>query len=195
MNPVIRKLKEGDLRQKGRSEEVVVDVLKKPQLFRDLVAGITDTEPGVRMRASDAVEKITRSHPEYLHPYKSDFINVFTASRQKEVRWHLAQILPRLELTKKERQQVFEVLVSFLEDESRIVKTFAMQGLSDIAIIDRSYLPRVVKIVEKLMESGIPAIQSRGRRLLPKLTEARLNPLNTTPLRSVRTGRLRPPVD
>ncbi|MBI3617850.1 MAG: hypothetical protein HY210_06505 [Candidatus Omnitrophica bacterium] len=86
-----------------------------------------------------------------------------------------------MELTKKERQQVFDILVSFLDDDSRIVKTFAMQGLADIAEIDRSYLPRVVKIVEGLMASGIPAIQSRGKRLLPKLTEARPDPaLNRT---------------
>ncbi len=181
MNQVIRKLKKGDLRQKGKSEEVVEDVLKRPQLFRDLVAGITDEEPGVRMRAADAVEKITRSRPEYLQPYKSDFINVFAGSGQKEVRWHLAQILPRLELTKKERQQVFEILVSFLDDDSRIVKTFAMQGLADVAEMDRSYLPCVVKIVEGLMASGIPAIQSRGKKLLPRLTETRPNPaLNRT---------------
>jgi hypothetical protein len=175
MNQVIQKLKEGDLRQKGKSEEVVADVLKKPQLFGDLVAGVSDAEPGVRMRASDAVEKITRLHPEFLRPYKNDFINVFARSSQKEVRWHLAQILPRLELTQKERQQVFEILISFLDDDSRIVKTFAMQGLAEIAQTDHSYLPRVVRIIEGLMATGIPAIQSRGRKLLPKLTEERPN--------------------
>lgn len=181
MNSIVRKLKEGDLRQKGKSEEVVADVLKKPRLFRHVVAGILDAEPGVRMRASDAVEKITRLRPELLQPYKKDFLNVLVTIDQKEVRWHLAQILPRLELTKKERQQVFNVLVSFLDDDSRIVKTFAMQGLADIAETDRSYLPHVVKIVEGLMVSGIPAIQSRGRKLLPRLTEARPNPaLNRT---------------
>jgi hypothetical protein len=175
MNQAIQKLKEGDLRQKGKSEEVVADVLKKPQLFGDLVAGISDAEPGVRMRASDAVEKITRLHPEFLRPYKNNFINVFARSSQKEVRWHLAQILPRLELTPKERQQVFEILISFLDDNSRIVKTFAMQGLADIAQADHSYLPRAVRIVEGLMATGIPAIQSRGRKLLLKLTEERPN--------------------
>ena len=181
MNSIIRKLKEGDLHQKGKSEEVVSDVLKKPQLFRDVVAGILDGEPGVRMRASDAIEKITRVRPEFLQPYKKDFLNIFATIDQKEVRWHLAQILPRLKLTKKERQQVFEILVSFLDDGSRIVKTFAMQGLADIAEMDRLYLPSVAKIVEGLMASRIPAIQSRGKKLLPKLTETRPNPtLNRT---------------
>jgi len=175
MNSIVRKLRKGDLRQKGKSEEVVTDVLKKPQLFRHVVAGILDTEPGVRMRASDAVEKITRLRPGLLHPYKKDFLDVFATIDQKEVRWHLAQILPRLELTKKERQQVFDILVSFLDDDSRIVKTFAMQGLADIAEMDRSYLRRVVKIVKGLMASRIPAIQSRGKKLLPQLTEARPN--------------------
>ena len=86
---------------------------------------------------------------------------------QKEVRWHLAQIFPRLELTQQKRQQVFNLLVSFLDDDSRIVKTFAMQELADIAEMDRSY--RVIKIVEDLMASGIPAIQNRGKKLLPRL--------------------------
>ena len=93
MNSIVRKLRKGDLRQKGKSEEVVTDVLKKPQLFRHVVAGILDTEPGVRMRASDAVEKITRLRPGLLHPYKKDFLDVFAMIDQKEVRWHLAQIL------------------------------------------------------------------------------------------------------
>ena len=187
MNSIIRKLKAGDLRQKRKSEEVVADVLKKPQLFRQVVAGIAYTDPGVRMRASDAIEKITRFRPELLQPYKKNFLSVFATIDQKEVRWHLAQILPRLELTRKERQQVFDILISFLDDNSRIVKTFAMQGLADIAEMDHSYLPRVVKIVENLMASGIPAIQSRGKKLLPKLTKAQPNPaLNRTRQKQVR---------
>ena len=187
MNSIIRKLKAGDLRQKRKSEEVVADVLKKPQLFRQVVAGIAYTDPGVRMRASDAIEKITRFRPELLQPYKKNFLSVFATIDQKEVRWHLAQILPRLELTRKERQQVFDILISFLDDNSRIVKTFAMQGLADITEMDHSYLPRVVKIVENLMASGIPAIQSRGKKLLPKLTKAQPNPaLNRTRQKQVR---------
>lgn len=181
MNPVIRKLKDGDLRQKGKSEEVVADVLKHPQLFGDVVAGLLDTEPGVRMRAADAVEKITRRHPELLQPYKQDCLTVFTGIDQKEVRWHLAQILPRLRLTTKERQRVFEILESFLDDDSRIVKTFAMQGLADLAAMDHVYQPRVRQIVEALMASGIPALQSRGKKLLPTLTGERPRvPLNRT---------------
>ena len=40
MNLGSQKLKDGDLRQKGKSEEVVADVFKKPQLFGDVIAGI-----------------------------------------------------------------------------------------------------------------------------------------------------------
>jgi len=188
MISIIRKLKEGDLRQKGKSEEVVADVLKKPQLFRQVVAGIGETEPGLRMRASDAVEKITRMRPELLQPYKNDFLTIFARINQKEVRWHLAQILPRLELTKRERQKIFDILLSFLDDDSRIVKTFAMQGLADIAEIDRSYLPRVVSIVKRLMASGIPAIQSRGKKLLPMLTGVQPKPALNRKHRMRRAG-------
>ncbi len=55
MNSIVRKLKDGDLHQKGKSEEVVADVLKKPPLFRQMVAGIVDTEPGVRIQPTTAL--------------------------------------------------------------------------------------------------------------------------------------------
>ncbi len=55
MNSIIRKLKDGDLRQKGKSEEVVADVLKKPPLFRQVVARIVDSDPGVRIQPMTAL--------------------------------------------------------------------------------------------------------------------------------------------
>ncbi len=169
MHSVLRKLVSGDLRQKGKSEAVVAEVLKKPVLFGALMDGLRESDPALRMRVADAVEKISRTRPDLLQPYKRDFILNIAETEQKEVRWHLAQLLPRLLLTARERAQVFGRLVEWLDDESRIVKTFAMQGLADLAAQDRSYQPRVLAIVRDLMASGIPAVQSRGKKLLPGL--------------------------
>jgi hypothetical protein len=173
MNPIVRKLREGDLRQTGRSEEVVAEVLEDRRLFPLVVAAIADPEPGTRVRAADAVEKITRSRPELLRPWKKDFLKLLAAVEQKEVRWHLAQIVPRLALTGKERRQAFERLVAFLDDDSRIVQAFALQGLADIAAIDPSYRPRAARIVERLAASGIAAVRARARKLLPGLKGTR----------------------
>ena len=169
MNQIIEKLQGGDLRSKGRSDEVVKEVFDNPRLFGLVVDGMIYDDPVVRMRASDAVEKITRKRPEYLVPHKSRLITMVSQIDQQEVRWHMALILPRLQLTEQEREKVFEILLSYLDDKSKIVKTFAMQGLADIAEQDRTYLTRVVGLMEELIETGSPAMKSRGKKLLAHL--------------------------
>jgi hypothetical protein len=57
----------------------------------------------------------------------------------------------------------------YLKDKSKIVVTFAMQALSDLAIKEADVSTRVIRAIEKLTQSGSPAIQSRGKKLLPKL--------------------------
>jgi HEAT repeat protein len=52
---------------------------------------------------------------------------------QKEVRWHVAQLLPRLALTPRQQTQAVALLRGLLDDGSRIVRTFAMQALADLA--------------------------------------------------------------
>jgi hypothetical protein len=169
MHPLLRKLRVGDLRQKGRSETVVAAVLRKPALFGALVDGLREENPALRMRAADAIEKISRSRPDLLASRKRDFLASAATTTQKEVRWHLAQMLPRLPLTASERRRVFEQFISWLDDDSRIVKTFAMQGLVDLAVQDGRYRPRVLAIVRKLVTSGFPSVRSRAKMLLPRL--------------------------
>jgi hypothetical protein len=172
MDQITKLLREGDLRTKGRSEDVVELALKRPELFKDVVTAVLDEDPGVRMRAADAVEKITRFKPEWLQPHKKLFIKTIARIDQQEVRWHVAQILPRFELTGPERRTVVSLMRSYLTDESRLVKTFAMQALAEIAMQDNQYLSEVAKIIEKLMENGSPAMKARGKKLMGMLKRA-----------------------
>ena len=94
MNKIQKLLNTGDLRTIGKSEDVVKLVLSNPPLFRDVVNAILSDTPGIRMRASDAAEKITQIHPEWLNPYKKLFLDTISKISQQEVRWHTAQMLP-----------------------------------------------------------------------------------------------------
>lgn len=170
MTGILQKLGGGDRRSIGRSEEVVAEILEDPSLFSDLFEGMLHDDPIVRMRAADAVEKITASHPEYLRPYKRRLLNEVADIPQQEVRWHVAQLLPRLELDATERKAIYAILLSYLEDDSRIVKTFSMQALADLAELDASYRPSVIAVLEEQTASGSPAMQSRGQKLLKKLS-------------------------
>lgn len=169
MNRIEKLLSIGDLRTAGKSEEVVAMVTKNPKLFGDVVNAILVDSPAARMRASDAVEKISRDYPEWLKPYKKQFLSKIAKIDQKEVRWHTAQILPRLNLTKNERKKVFELMLTYLEDDSRIVKTFAMQALTDLAVQENSYVDKVRDLVHCLMKNGAPSMKSRGKKLLVTL--------------------------
>lgn len=172
MNKIEKLLSVGDMRTTGKSGEVVQLVMANPKMFEDVVNAMLTEDPGIRMRASDAAEKITRTHPEWLYPYKKLFLDKISKIHQQEVRWHTAQLLPRFNLTKNERRRVFNILLAFLEDKSRIVKTFTMQALADLAVQDRAYLNRVKRLLNRLIQEGSPAMKTRGKKLLLILEKA-----------------------
>ncbi len=166
---ILKKLAGGDRRSIGRVSEVVADVLSDPTLFETVFYGMLDDNPVIRMRSADAVEKITTRRPEYLQPYKTKLIQRVAKIEQQEVRWHVAQMAPRLKLSQEERTVVVEILLDYLNDQSKIVKTFSMQALADLAEQDASLLSQVVPLLEELTRTGSPAMRSRGRKLLEKL--------------------------
>jgi hypothetical protein len=166
---ILDKLENGDRRSIGRVDEVVADVLADPDLFDTLFRGILASDPLVRMRAADAVEKISADHPERLRPYKRTLIEQVAGIEQQEVRWHVAQMLPRLDWSQEEQAVIVEILLGYLDDESKIVKTFTMQALADFAARDANLRPRVVGLLRELTATGSPAMKSRGRKLLARL--------------------------
>lgn len=166
MTEILERLKGGDRRSIGRVGEVVDAVLTDPGLFDTLFQGMLHDDPLVRMRAADAVEKITARHPEYLQPYKEVLIREVARSNQQEVRWHVAQMIPRLTLSRAEARTVLEILREYLEDKSKIVKTCAMQAMADLARQDETLRPEVLPLLEELTRTGSPAMKSRGAKLL-----------------------------
>jgi hypothetical protein len=162
----------GDRRSTGRADEVASAVLADPPRLAEAMECIHSADPVVSMRAADAVEKATRARPDLLIPFKADLLRIMHHTRQQEVQWHAAQILSRLPLSGAERKRVVYLLDAYLAAESRIVRTFAMQALADLAIQDASLRAGVIRRIKKATASGSPAMKSRGRQLLAKLTRA-----------------------
>jgi hypothetical protein len=171
MTKILSRLRGGDRRSIGNVDEVVAAVQKKPDLFKDLVGGLFDEDPVVRMRTADAMEKLSLENPQLLCPYKAELIGLARRTQQQELRWHAAQMIPRLKLTAKEEATVTEIFFDYLNDRSKIVVTFAMQALSDLALKKGAASDRVIRAVEKLTRTGSPAIQSRGKKLIEKLNK------------------------
>ncbi len=171
MGRILQKLKGGDLRSIGRAEEVVQDILNNPVLFAEVFEGMLDDDPLVRMRSADALEKVSSKHPEYLQPFKNRLIREVSPVRQQEVRWHVAQMFSYLEADKAERDEIIRILLSYLDtDKSKIVKVCSMQALSELAQKDEAIRPKVVRKLEEIVEAGSPAMISRAKKLLAKLS-------------------------
>ena len=166
---ILTLLEGGDRRSIGRSDQAAAIVSSDPALFPDLLAGLWSADPLVRMRAADATEKITRKNRELLHPYKKKLLILLTESQQQELRWHLAVVIPRLMLSAKERRDAITSLNGYLEDRSSIVRTFALQGLADLAHDDPGVRPEVIEILREAARNGTPAMKARSRKLLFRL--------------------------
>ena len=57
------------------------------------------------------------------------------------------------------------------DDKSKIVKTFAMQALADLAEEEPDLRAQFVELLEEWLQTGSPATQSRGRKLLQRLKQ------------------------
>jgi hypothetical protein len=168
-HPLLARLKGGDRRSIGRSDEVAAMVLHKPELFDVLVRGMLHDDAIVRMRAADAAEKVSAKRPELLVAHRRTLLEEIAVSRQQEVRWHVAQMIPRLPLTPEERTHALDRLRLYLEDRSSIVKTSAMDAMAQLASSDAVLRPRILGLIRELVTTGTPAMKARGRRLLASL--------------------------
>jgi len=166
---VLDRLAGGDRRSIGDADAVARLVATSPRLFDALIHGLWHTDPMVSMRAADAAEKITRRAPELLQPYKKELLGLLSEATQQELRWHLAVMIPRLSLNGKELRRAGGILCSYLVDRSSIVRTFALQGLADLARQEPSMRPAVVELLREAVRGGSPAMKARSRRLLSSL--------------------------
>src|ERR1700723_1565111 len=169
MHAILKKLSGGDRRSIGIAADVLVRPAQSSGLLKVLIGALTSPDEVLRMRSADAVEKITMQRPELLQPFKKNLLSLAATTPPKEAPWHLAILIPRLELTSTERAVSVEILFDYLRDKSSIVKTFAMQSLADLASTDQRLKSQIRPLLEELTQIGTPAMRARGRKILRKL--------------------------
>ncbi len=169
----------GDRRSLGRSGEVLRLMSTNPGSFGVLLKCLCDRNDVIRMRAADVIEKLSRNESHQLDSHKAELLVQFSKSRQQEVRWHLAVVLPRLRLSKRECVLVANTLQNYLEDRSSIVKASAMQGLADLTRQCVFLRPKAIRLIRASTIAGTAAMKARGRRLLKELVYAPTADANT----------------
>jgi hypothetical protein len=159
-------LNAGSLRNAGNEEEIF-GLIRTQKDFDELFRFLFHVERKVVMHAADVIEKISSHHPEYLQQHRRELINLLGTAVHKELKWHLAQLIGRLKLSDADIQACWTILEKWAVDqqESRIVRVFAIQTLYDICQTRVSYKPAFQRLIDRVSIENIPSIRSRIRKL------------------------------
>ena len=92
----------GGNKRKINYQPVIETVLNDHARASELFECIKDQDEYVRMRASDALEKVCRFDSSIVQPLKTRVLNEMSLIDQPSVQWHYAQIVDRLQLNPQE---------------------------------------------------------------------------------------------
>lgn len=159
-------LKGGDLRSIGKVDQVVAQIRDQADLD-ELFNGLFSDDRKVVMRTADAIEKVTLKHPVYLRKHKEEIIAICNRANAIELKWHLAQLLPRLDLTAREAEKCWQILSTWAIDrnESRIVRVNSVQGLFELSERMKKGRSDFDNLMDRIEKEKIPSINARIRKL------------------------------
>ncbi|MEQ1877350.1 MAG: hypothetical protein ABL958_11960 [Bdellovibrionia bacterium] len=135
----------------------------------ELIQLLHSEDPHIRMRAFDAVEKLSRLDRRILQPFAHEIFNLGDHYHQREVLWHWCQIIPRLDLTDSEVDYAFWKMNSLRGSDSKIVWTFALQGMFDLVNQRPDFLESVNEALSEDLKRGSGAVKARCRKLIEQL--------------------------
>ena len=156
----------GDLRSISGSNEVVM-LIHNQEDFDILFSYLYSSNRLIVMRAADSIEKISRQHSIFLDKYKTNLLELITNAADKELKWHLAQIVSKLNLNGNERNKIFEILKKWTQDknESKIVRVNSIQTLSEISCNSELLSKSLDKILNTIEKENISSINARIKKL------------------------------
>ncbi|HET9057232.1 MAG TPA: hypothetical protein VFN30_10335 [Chitinophagaceae bacterium] len=166
MNHFDEILSVGDLRSIGQSNKVV-SLINNQNNFDELFQQLFHQDRKVVMRAADAIEKITLKNPVYLKKHKDKILLLCNKAKDKELKWHLALIIPRLSLNKKEFGWAWQILTNWVKDkkESRIVRVNSLQALFVLLPQNKELMQDFNLTIEEIANENIPSLNARIKKL------------------------------
>ena len=155
-----------DRRSLGRSQEVI-DLVQNQESFDVLFGLLLHHERTLVMRAADAIEKITTVHKEFLAPHKLQLLSLLKSALDRELKWHIALLVPRLTLNSEELKNVWAILTYWAQNpnESKIARVNSLQGLFELSNEYPPLKPNFEKTVALLEHVPIPSIQARIKKI------------------------------
>ena len=170
MDKLVQLLSGGDLRSLGNSNSLISAVQNQTD-FDELFALLFHFDRIIVMRAADVIEKITATRPELLAKHKASIFDLSHQVNNKELKWHLALLFPRLSLDHQEMSPAWEMLRAWAKDltNSRIVRVNSLQGLFELLKSDSKRKEDFLHLLEELQKENIPSLNARIKKLRNKV--------------------------
>lgn len=167
MNHFVQLLSGGDLNSMGRSNEAVSEV-RNGDDFEELFKCMSYPDKVVRIRAGDAIEKITFKYPTYLLEHKAGLMDLCCRALDKELKWNLALLVSRLHLTDNEKEVVWQRLSGWALDdkENELTRSNSIQSLHEIAEGDNFYQKDFESIADQIKKENISFLNTQINTLL-----------------------------
>ena len=159
-------LEGGDLRSIGDVKNLI-PLIQNQTDFDKLFKYLHSGDRLVMMRTADAIDKITMNKPEFLSKHKKDLVHFLTTAIDKEFKWHMALLIPRLILSAEELEETWDKLSIWAKDkeESKIVRVNSLQSLFNLARQHTEYKGEFQLISEQIKSENIPSITARLKKL------------------------------
>jgi len=159
-------LKGNDLRSIGNNKEII-ELIHSQKDFDKLFSYLYNEDRAGRMKVIDIIEKITATESKYLIKHRKEIISFAENSTNIEFKWHLAQLLSRLDYSKKELKIVWKKLKHWVMDtnESKIVRVNSLQSLYDLKNNNPNLELEFINIVRNLIKENVASINSRIKKL------------------------------
>ncbi len=152
----------GDQRSIGLSN-LVVSQIHNQHDFDELFMLIDNNARMLAMRAADAVEKASAGHPQYLASHREKIFSLSINAVNKELKWHLALLLPRLKPEGKDFKNAWHILSSWAREKanSKIVRVNALQGLYELVTQNSSVIAEFKTLILDLEKENLPSMNAR----------------------------------
>ena len=151
-----------------RNADIVIDAAsRQPERLEELVQCVFSADEIIRMRASDALEKVCRAHPGLLQRFVPRLLGEMSRIEQPSVQWHLAQILTEVRLDEREQAEAIAILEHNLDTSGDwIVTNLTLQALAVFARTNPAVRTRLIERLHHYQDSPHKSVASRARKLL-----------------------------
>jgi hypothetical protein len=150
---------------KEELQELANAALQKPGRIKKLFEFLFHEEPRVQAQTARAICRVAEAQPALIQPYKDLLFQDVAVNEHWILRASFCRMIPKLKLTSRDIHRVEKILVDYLNDESSVVKTCAMEALFELTRIEPKLRDDIMPLLEFLTHTGTPAMRARGRQL------------------------------